>query len=166
MGKVLATLKADSSIVPVRMVNVADVERKILAGANLAKCEMVDCVVDVDRIESHERDSLVSSTNVLPGCLRTLFDDSVKELDDEDQRRQVYNLLCENADLFAKGSTDLGKTDIVTHQINTGLAKPIKQRPRRLPQAKRHVARQAVKDMLQQEIIEPSASLWSSLVVL
>ena len=106
------------------------------------------------------------ASNELPQHLQRLFEDSVQELYDDDQRKKVYALLCRNADLFAKDSSDLGRTDIVTHTIDTGDAKPVKQPPRRLPQKKKIAARGAVEEMLQQEMIEPSTSPWSSPVVL
>ena len=43
---------------------------------------------------------------------------------------------------------------------------PIRQPPRRLPLAKRNETDQAVTEMLQQGIIEPSSSPWCSPVVL
>ena len=52
------------------------------------------------------------------------------------------------------------------HLINTGGAAPIRQPPRRLPLAKREEVIGAVKEMYKQEVIEPTASPWSSPVVL
>ena len=49
------------------------------------------------------------------------------------------------------------------HRINTGTAAPVRQPPRRFPFAKRE---EAVAEMKDDGIIEPSASPWSSPVVL
>ena len=102
----------------------------------------------------------------MPKHLTEVYESSTKDLVDESQRNKVFDLLRENADIFSSDSSDLGRTDIVKHRIITGSAKPIKQPPRRLPLAKRDVACQAVDDMLKHEVIEPSASSWSSPVVL
>ncbi len=84
----------------------------------------------------------------------------------EDEKTKVYNLLCENTDIFSQGPNDLGRTKLVKHKINTGNAKPIKQPPRRLPYSKRTAANQAITDMENQGIIEPSTSPWASPIVL
>ena len=55
---------------------------------------------------------------------------------------------------------------MVKHTINTGDHKPIKQRPRRLPLAKREAEREEVDKMLQAGVIEPSSSPWASPIVL
>ena len=68
--------------------------------------------------------------------------------------------------MFPKGPGDLGCTDLVQHLIHTGEARPIHQATRRLPLTKREEAEQAVQEMLQQGVIEPSSSPWSSPVVL
>ncbi|KAG9283951.1 hypothetical protein G9A89_005458 [Geosiphon pyriformis] len=43
------------------------------------------------------------------------------------QQRQLKQLIAEFADIFAKDNNDLGKTDIVQHQIHTGDALPKRQ---------------------------------------
>ena len=68
--------------------------------------------------------------------------------------------------LFAKGKGDLGRTDIVQHQIHTGVQPAIKQRVRRYPAARREEIRQLVEDMLAIGIIQESNSAWSSPTVL
>ena len=45
IGKVLTLLRKESTVVPVRMVNVTEEKRKVLAGTDLAKCETVNFVV-------------------------------------------------------------------------------------------------------------------------
>ena len=64
-------------------------------------------------------------------------------------------------DVFAKNKTDLGRTDIVKHKINTRTAVPVKQHPRRLPLSKKEIVREEISKMLKQGIIEPSQSSWS-----
>ena len=59
----------------------------------------------------------------------------------------MYELLREFADTFSEGAHDLGRTDLVKHQINTRDAVPICQPPRRLPFSKRDEARKGVREM-------------------
>lgn len=53
----------------------------------------------------------------------------------------------------------------MTHKIETGNARPIKQQPRRIPLHKKEAAREEVERMLNAGIIEPSSSAWSSPIV-
>ena len=69
-------------------------------------------------------------------------------------------------DIFAKSKSDLGRTSLFKHEINTGNRPPIKQRPRRVPFAKQKVEREEVSKMLDTVIITPSCSQWSSPIVL
>ncbi|KAH3724180.1 hypothetical protein DPMN_049991 [Dreissena polymorpha] len=50
---------------------------------------------------------------------------------DENQRRQVANLLVKHASTFSETDYDIGRTGIVRHKITTGDAQPIKQSLRR-----------------------------------
>src|SRR5207248_5246400 len=61
---------------------------------------------------------------------------------------------------------DLGRTAVTKHAIDTGGYRPIKQPLRRHPFV--HVAEidRQVKDMLDQDVIEPSSSPWASDVVI
>ena len=97
--------------------------------------------------------------------LRDLYHRSTNELD-PDEKCQVHNLLCEFAHLFSQGPQDLGRTDIVKHQINTKEAAPIRQRPHRLPLAKREEAQQMIEQMHHEGVFEPLASPWTAPIVL
>ncbi|CAC5360975.1 unnamed protein product [Mytilus coruscus] len=79
---------------------------------------------------------------------------------------RVKQLLAKHLNVFAKSKTDLGRTDLITHKINTGNAAPIKQAPRRIPLAKRDAAEKELQRMIECEVIEPSKSPWSANCVL
>ena len=83
-----------------------------------------------------------------------------------EERKQLETLVMEFADVFAVDSSELGSTDLVTHSINTGESPPIKQPARRMPFALRRTVEELVQQMLEQGVIEPSHSPWSSPVVL
>ena len=68
--------------------------------------------------------------------------------------------------LFAMGKGDLGRTDIVQHQIHTGDKPAIEQGVRRYLGARWEEERQLVEDMLAIRIIKESNSAWSSPTVL
>ena len=98
-------------------------------------------------------------------CLKEKVKFDQSNLDDG-EADQLNDLLVEYADVFALDSSELGMTDLVTHAIDTGDSVPIKQAARRIPFALRKTVDDMVQNMLEQGVIKPSSSPWSSPVVL
>ncbi|KAG9290086.1 hypothetical protein G9A89_010392 [Geosiphon pyriformis] len=69
------------------------------------------------------------------------------------QQRQLKQLIAEFADIFAKDNNDLGKTDIVQHQIHTRNALPKRQQAYRMPPANHQFIRKEVQRMLNNGLI-------------
>ena len=115
--------------------------------------------------ECHDNSSPTIDTQVVPEHLVDLFERS-KEGIDQVFHGKIAKLLCENQDVFAISDSDIGKTGLVKHHINTGDSKPIRQRPRRFPPKEQEEIDRQIQDMLQHDRIEPSDSPWSSNVVL
>ena len=63
-------------------------------------------------------------------------------------------------------SEKLGTTYLVQHPIDVQGAQPVRQRPYRVPETKRKIIAQELEKMLLCKVIQPSASPWSSPVVL
>ncbi len=101
----------------------------------------------------------------VPGHLKELFEKSTELLTD-DEKAAFAVLLTKYQNVFSTGPGDLGRTHLVEHRINTGMAPPIKQRPRRQPIGKREAERDEIEKMLQLGLVEPSSSPWASPVVL
>ena len=59
-------------------------------------------------------------------------------------------------------SNQPGNTQVATHSINTGDAKPVYNQPRRVPQAWQAKIREEIHSMLEAEVIEPP---WTSPIV-
>ena len=78
------------------------------------------------------------------------------------QKEQFLAVLSHYSDILAKGDNDLGRTNVLKHQIETGVAKTIHQQARRvlLPHCKK--VHELLQDMLQRNIISPSKSPWAS----
>ena len=85
---------------------------------------------------------------------------------DDIQKERPKTFLLLNENVFANDKWDVGRTDIVTHKIDTQHADPIRQEPRRLPFGQRSELTTQIDKMLKQDIIEPSESPWSSPIVL
>ena len=104
-------------------------------------------------------------SHAIPYHLQEMWNESCKNLS-LSQRDKAATLLVKVQDVFSRDKSDLGRTHLVTHHINTGDSPPIKQAPRRLPLSKRAEAEAEVDKMLQKGIIKPSNSPWSSPTVL
>ena len=87
-------------------------------------------------------------------------------LTEDSQRDQLCSLVLEFADLFALDSSELGRTSVVTHRINTGDHSPMKQPPRRIPFSLREKVCELTQEMLDHGVIQPSSSPWASPIVL
>ena len=117
------------------------------------------------QVTTPTRGSAPKSSRSFPEHLRcvldTLSDDCTAA-----QREEVTRLLTDYSDVFMAPDGQLGHTQMAEHHIDTGSARPVKQRPRRVPLAKRADAESEVKKMLQKGLIEPSHSPWASPIVL
>ncbi|GFY12392.1 hypothetical protein TNCV_284951 [Trichonephila clavipes] len=69
-------------------------------------------------------------------------------------------------DVFSRNSSDIGHTTVTQHRIDTADHPPIKQHPRRLPFAKQEKVGTLLREMQENDIIEPSSSPWASPIVL
>ena len=108
--------------------------------------------------------STLAGSNRVSQVIEALEVDSI-ELQPAEME-QLRSLVIEYNGLFALNTTELGRTSVVTHTIDTGDHLPVRQAPRRIPFSLRGRVDQLVKDMLEQEVITPSASPWASPVVL
>ncbi|GFT06665.1 retrovirus-related Pol polyprotein from transposon 412 [Trichonephila clavipes] len=68
--------------------------------------------------------------------------------------------------LSGTGPEDFGRTRLTKHRIDTGEHPPIKQHPRRLSFSKQEEVQKLIKDMKNNDVIEPSSSPWASPIVL
>ncbi|UYV67434.1 K02A2.6-like [Cordylochernes scorpioides] len=84
----------------------------------------------------------------------------------EIQRLQLVSCLDEFIDIFDFGSTPIKPTSTVKHKINTGDHSPIKQRPYRVAPSERRLIQDEVNKMIENHIVKPSESPWSSPVIL
>ena len=106
-----------------------------------------------------------SAPVVVPLHLQDLYNRTVCDLQPTDHSK-VGELLYTFGDTFSKNDDDLGCTNLTTHVIDTGTARPIKQAPRRTPVAYEGRDKEALEKMLNRGIIRESSSPWASPVVL
>ena len=110
-------------------------------------------------VESHPPASPVANSPTLSD-----IDLSESALSPE-QQQELLALLCDYSDLFATNNGALGRTSVVKHTIHTE-GHPIRQPVRRQPRALQDDIDTEVEQMLQNGVIQPSSSPWSSPVVM
>ncbi|GFS96554.1 retrovirus-related Pol polyprotein from transposon 412 [Trichonephila clavipes] len=79
-----------------------------------------------------------------------------------EQKISAERLFQEFEDVFSRNSSDIGHTTVTQHRIDTADHPPIKQHPRRLPFAKQEEVGTLLREMQENDIIEPSSSPWAS----
>ncbi|CAC5405632.1 unnamed protein product [Mytilus coruscus] len=123
--------------------------KTIYPGTTIAQMSDVDKVLDGNTSSNEQkRDGFRSD-------LQDLSDRTSDELTPKDKQK-VRSLLIEIQELFASSDVDLGRTNLVKHEINTGNARPFKEPPRRTPYHLNKVVNDNIDIMLQKGIIEPS----------
>ncbi|GFW52007.1 hypothetical protein TNCV_1189371 [Trichonephila clavipes] len=81
-------------------------------------------------------------------------------------KSSAERLFQEFEDVFSRNSSDIGHTTVTQHRIDTADHPPIKQHPRHLPFAKQEEVGTLLREMQENDIIEPSSSPWASPIVL
>jgi hypothetical protein len=84
----------------------------------------------------------------------------------EEQKRRFDDLIKRNEDIFAKDENDFGRTGIIKYTIDTGDAKPIKQRAYRAGLKDRERIKEEIDRLLEKGAIRKSNSPWASPVVI
>ena len=162
-----ALVDPSGGTVPVRLANVTDQEQVMRRHSHIALCEIIETFEKEPPSNFKEKVMKMNDGNqevTIPAHLHDLNHRTSKYLT-EDQIEQVNCLFSRHGGTFSKSKDDLGMTSTISHKINTGSAKPIKQQPRRLPLTKREDVEKEIKRLLECKIIEKSKSPWASPIV-
>jgi predicted aspartyl protease len=154
--------------VPIRVINLSDEPQTLYKRTFAATCETVNhikAVPDPDEATAKVNKVNTTTDDELPEYLQALWERSTVNLT-KAQGEEVKRMLYKHREAFAKDKNDFGQTHIVQHRINTGMAAPIRQQPRRVPLAKKEEADTEIKRMLSTGVIEPSKSPWAAPIVL
>ena len=82
-------------------------------------------------------------------------------------RLKLRALIVEFIDIFAECDSDVGTTDIVLHEIDTGDSRPLRQPARRIPYGEQRAAVESeIEKLVDAGIARPSTSPWASPVVM
>ncbi|GFW28489.1 retrovirus-related Pol polyprotein from transposon 412 [Trichonephila clavipes] len=154
-GVLIASSVVDlsKSVIPVRVANISDRTRTIQEGEVIVACAPVTCVDRKCNSQDHSSDDLVKNL--------------LQNIDlDKKQRCAAGELIIEFQSVFSRTSENFGRTKLTKHRIDTGEHPPIKQHSRRLPFAKQEEVQKLIKDMKNNDVIEPSSSPWAPPIVL
>lgn len=122
---------------------------------------------EVKVIDTWNPDS--SESGICSKSKKSLQDLDIKISEDNltaSQASQVKQSLSSWTHLFCEGPTDIGRTDLLKHQIKLTDDTPFKEPYRRIPPGMYDEVRQHVKEMLDVGAIQPSQSRYSSNIVL
>ena len=189
IGNTLVVIDKDGRNIPVRLMNTVSEDITLFSGTALGQVHPVDNVTilaDQERDTEHEIRRKLQTCQIhgakrskthgddtknpkglvktWPEPMQKLYQDTTVDLTEE-QGAELARILNKSVNLFAKSPTDLGRTKVTCHTIETGDAKPIKQRPRRPPMAFLHEEDKIIKEQLEAGIIRESSSPWSSPLV-
>ena len=170
MGIIAALTLVDggTGTVPVHLVNFNH-EQTLYQGMTLGTLEIVDSL----QLPDPSRNS--AFVNTIQNGMQLSEEEQRKFLDNfdldndllsEDEQSKLKSLPLEYRSAFACAAEELGSTQVTCHTIPTGEHKPVKMPPYRTPHHLKPVLKEQIESMLDNNIISPSSSPWSSPVVL
>ena len=116
--------------IPVRLLNPYSEPTTVYKGSKIATLEEVDPITPISAVTATSSKDKTSSD--LNNALWNIVSKSATKLDNS-QQQALYKLLLQYCDIFSTDKHDLGYTNALKHQIDTGNAQPIRQRVRRIP---------------------------------
>ena len=154
--------------VPVRLYNISASPIVIAPKTDLCELHEVKVLRSVDPVGE--------AAHTAQYCQQTAQSEEDRELPEgidltssnltEEQGEQLKDFLTKLNHIFSKDTTDLGKCDLVKHQIKLDDNEPFKEPHRRIPPALFNKVREHLAEMLQAGAIRPSQSSYSSNVVI
>ena len=156
-------------VIPLRVMNPGERVKKIRKGEGIAQFQPVEILEAEGEMKiraAHSPDGPLLEAPRWDDGIRDLCTRGQEQLEGPEARDALTRLLREYQDIFIQEGQPLGRTRLVEHEIDTGEARPIKQRPRREPLGMQDVVKKEIHDMLDKDVIEPSSSAWASPVVL
>ncbi|RXN36679.1 Retrovirus-related Pol poly from transposon [Labeo rohita] len=147
--------------VPVRLYNPGTVAVKVRKGVIAGILQPADVV----QASTAELPPVDSCPTVVPSHLPLLYAESTGDLREAEQH-ELAELLCAYSDVFSTGPTDLGRTYLVQHDIQTQPGPPVKQQPCRMAFEKQQSADEQIQQNLNACLASPSNSCWASPIVM
>ena len=157
-----ALVEAQGSKVPVQLCNLSDHRvtlRRNSKVATLSYIKVIGPAAAQDGKQAVAMEQVAVSTTPFPEV-----DLQGADLT-QTQRKAVDSLLLQNADIFSKGSLDVGSTNTVQHEIPLSDPTPFRLPYRRIPPSQYQSVRGHIEELKQAGIIQPSQSPFASPIV-
>ena len=145
--------------IPVCVVNTGEASITLPAGTPIAELEPVgvtESLKQTGRVDDRSRGEEEMAE------LLSHVDPNVTE----EERRELKAILEEFKDAFAMSEDDIGHVTSVQHEIDTGDARPARQRLRRQSPAHQEAINEHIESMHRQGIIEPAQSPWAANIIM
>ena len=110
-------------------------------------------------------ESATRAVTKVPPHLHDLWERACNNLNAE-QAETLAKVLAEYQDVFSDGEFDLGTFSEAKHKIDTGDARPVRQKMRRTPLGFEKEEKAHLESLITADVIEPSSSEWASPPVL
>ena len=154
-----------SRTVPIQLLNPTNQAVRISRHSNLRTFSPTgEDLLAITLSDPPSPDLETTSDAPLPQNPHIPFDHSNTTLSPVEQEK-LHTLLLQHKDIFAPTASQLGRTNIAQHTIDTGEVPPIRLRPYRTSPTQRVEIDKQITDMLSQNIIQESVSPWSAPVV-
>ena len=140
VGRTLVSA-GETGLVPLRILNTSETTQTIGAQTVVAVAKPVTGVAELELPQVNSQ--CINNTqhleenpgDMLPDLLKDLWQRSTKQLTAEESQA-VAGLIHQYKDVFSLSEQELGRTNLISHHIDTGNARPIKQQPRRTSPSK------------------------------
>ena len=152
---VARTLVQGKSELPIILTNVYNRELKVMKGqvvGTWSPCEVVDAKDYSGAVNVSNGDSVVQDIDV--------GDEGICDV----EVQKFKTMLRKHNSVFTSGI--IGRTNVVEHEVDTGDAKPVKQRPYSVPHHLKPYMHQLLETQLKQGLIRESTSPWAAPVLL
>ena len=164
--------------IPVALINLNEDEKIFLKKGEILGClepspiEVTEIVREecneVGEIDEKEDESIPLEKKFItsPAEVNTHRKMQLQDAEVTGEYREKFRLLCkEFEDVFSKDSTDIGKTPLITMDIDTGDSPPVCQRPYNLPLKHREWVQNELETLERAGMIVRSISPWASPIV-
>ena len=164
--------------IPIALINLNEDEKIFLKKGEILGClepspiEITEIVREecnkVGKIDEKEDESIPLEKKFItsPAEVNTHRKMQPQDAEVTEEYREKFRLLCKEwEDVFSKDSTDIGKTPLITMDIDTGDSPPVCQRPYNLPLKHREWVQKELETLERAGVIVRSISPWASPIV-
>ena len=172
--------KTFGNSVQVRMANFTPTAKCLPMGVTAAKISVLvkisvfakdscvdDCAYNLETVPMNQDHSFETSFHEGADLLLLWEELKLNELNlNEGGKKAVHEIIKKHKKAFSLSKTDLGRTEVIKHSIDTGSAMPVRQQPSRMSTKQKQEVGKLVDDMLDDGVISTCKSPWSSPIVL